>query len=281
MLSLNKIQTTFHCFAQIEDHNVTLIFLFPRPPFKMPANVNKVLGHKELKQQNLYRALAAECLGTLLLNFFGVISCVKTSPLKNDLVEVSLTFGLVVFAVVQVFGHVSGAHVNPAVTVGMLATGKTPVIRGILYIIAQSVLGNTKLTAKGITTAQGFGVEFLLGFVLVLVVFAVCDPNRPECKYAAPLAIGLTVALGHLATIDYTGSSMNPARSLGSAVLTSDFEHHWVYWLGPCAGGMAAGLLYTFVFAAPVPTQSQTTYTVVSTSDKEVKLHMKRLDDEP
>ncbi|KAK3928145.1 Aquaporin AQPcic [Frankliniella fusca] len=267
----------------------------------MPADVSKVLGHKELKQQNLYRALAAECLGTLLLNFYGVISCVKTNSLKNDLVEVSLTFGLVVFAVVQVFGHVSGAHVNPAVTVGMLATGRTPVVRGLLYIIAQcvgaiigtglvkavtpesftEVLGNTKLTAKGITTAQGFGVEFLLGFILVLVVFAVCDPNRPECKYAAPLAIGLTVALGHLATIDYTGSSMNPARSLGSAVLTSDFEHHWVYWLGPCAGGMAAGLLYTFVFAAPAPTHSQTTYTVVSTSDKEVKLHMKRLDDEP
>lgn len=68
----------------------------------MPADVGKVLGHQELKQQNLYRALAAECLGTLLLNFYGVISCVKTNSLKNDLVEVSLTFGLVVFAVVQV-----------------------------------------------------------------------------------------------------------------------------------------------------------------------------------
>lgn len=65
-----------------------------------------------------------------------------------------------------------------------------------------AVLGNTQLASKqGITAAQGFGVEFLLGFVLVLVVFAVCDPNRPECKYAAPLAIGLTVALGHLATV--------------------------------------------------------------------------------
>lgn len=63
---------------------------------------------------------------------------------------------------------------------------------------------------------------------------------------------------------------MNPARSLGSSVLTADFEHHWVYWLGPCAGAMAAGLLYTYVFAAPVPSQTQTTYTVVSTSDKEV-----------
>lgn len=263
-------------------------------------DVNKVLGHQELKQQNLYRSLAAECVGTLLLNFYGVMSCMKMNPLKNDFVEVSLTFGLVVFAVVQVFGHVSGAHVNPAVTAGMLVTGRTPVIRGFLYIVAQcvgaiigtglvkavspealgAVLGNTKLT-KDLTAAQGFGVEFLLGFVLVLVVFAVCDPNRPECKYAAPLAIGLTVALGHLATIDYTGSSMNPARSLGSAVLTGDYSHHWVYWMGPCAGAMAAALLYTYVFAAPVSSQTQTTYTVVSTSDKEVKLHMKRLDDEP
>ena len=79
----------------------------------MPADVRKVIGHQELKQQNLYRALAAECLGTLLLNFYGVISCVKTNSLKNDLVEVSLTFGLVVFAVVQVRLVAIDAYLNP------------------------------------------------------------------------------------------------------------------------------------------------------------------------
>lgn len=105
-----------------------------------------------------------------------------------------------------------------------------------------ALLGNTKLTAKGITTAQGFGVEFLLGFVLVLVVFAVCDPNRPECKYAAPLAIGLTVALGHLATVsiaDAVTRGVCPSRSAVAAAARPAPPHVGLpssRWAGAHAG---------------------------------------------
>lgn len=68
----------------------------------------------------------------------------------------------------------------------------------------------------------------MLGFVLVLTVFGVCDPNRHEAKPAGALAIGIAVAVGHLATVDYTGSSMNPARSFGAAVVANIWEDHWV-----------------------------------------------------
>lgn len=72
-------------------------------------------------------------------------------------------------------------------------------------------------------------MEFFLGFILVMVVFGVCDDNKGEInKAAGALAIGLTVTLGHLAAIDYTGSSMNPARSFGSAVIANVWDHHWV-----------------------------------------------------
>lgn len=70
--------------------------------------------------------------------------------------------------------------------------------------------------------------QFSLGFVLVLVVCGVCDANRPDAKPAGPLAIGLAVALGHFATIKFTGSSMNPARTFGSAVIINNWENHWV-----------------------------------------------------
>lgn len=82
--------------------------------------------------------------------------------------------------------------------------------------------------AKELTALQGFGVEVFLGFVLVLTVFGVCDQNRPEAKAAGPLAIGLAVTLGHLGAIHFTGASMNPARSFGSAVIATYWTHHWV-----------------------------------------------------
>lgn len=178
----------------------------------------------------------------------------------------------------QAIGHVSGGHINPAVTVAMLITGKISLIRAILYIIVQCAgatagtgslkallpeslqnnLGHTALYELGtdvITPMQGLGLEFFLGFILVFTVFGVCDGNKPgkkrlidtacrtiwliwmvfvcvcvhsDSKYIAPLAIGLAVTVGHLGTIKYTGSSMNPARTFGTAVVTNQWANHWV-----------------------------------------------------
>jgi len=263
------------------------------------AKVKETLGFDEFstakKTAQVWKSLLAEFLGNLLLNFFGCLSCVtlNESNTLGRLVMIALTFGFVIFVVVQTLGHVSGAHVNPAVTSGMLVTGNISVIKGLLYIVAQCLgaltgsailkaltpeklhdtgLGMTQVDPQ-LTSLQGFGIEFFLGFVLVLTVFGVCDPNKPDAKAAAALAIGLAVALGHLAAIEYTGSSMNPARTFGSAVIAGIWENHWVYWIGPCVGGAAAGLLYKHAFAAPPlgPVKIIERYTAVSSDERELK----------
>lgn len=150
----------------------------------------------------------------------------------------------------------------------MLVTGKISFVRAILYIIVQccgaiagtaalksvipeafhSGLGHTDLAAD-VLPAQGLGIEFFLGFVLVFTVFGVCDENKPgmwkpitkmetnfflilsnllDSRFVAPLAIGLTVTLGHLGAVAFTGASMNPARTFGTAVIRNSWNNHWV-----------------------------------------------------
>lgn len=88
-------------------------------------------------------------------------------------------------------------------------------------------LGHTALN-EHISPQQGLGIEFFLGFLLVFVVCGVTDGNKPDSRFIAPLAIGLTVTLGHLGVVSFTGSSMNPARTFGTAFVTDNWENHWV-----------------------------------------------------
>lgn len=249
------------------------------------------LGTEELsnKSSGLWRALLAEFVGIFILNFFACAACTHAN---GDKTLISLAFGLSVFMVVMSIGHISGGHINPAVTAGMLAAGKVSVIRALLYVAAQCAgavaatttldvlipksyqngLGNTGLK-DGVTDLQGLGFEFFLGFVLVLCVFGVCDDNKPDSRFVAPLAIGLTVSLGHLGVVEYTGSSMNPARSFGTAFVTDSWGHHWIYWAGPILGGVVAALLYTQLFKAPTVSDASERYRTTA-DDKEVMLNL-------
>lgn len=264
------------------------------------GKVKEILGVNDITQRNcnIWKALLAEFIGNMLLNLFGCGTVIGVNDGNaHTLLTIALAFGIVIFLVVNTIGHVSGAHVNPAVTAGMLVTGNISVIKGLLYVVVQCLgalvgsallkaltpdsihdtgLGNTGVN-KNITDLQGFGFEFFMGFILVLVVFGVCDPNRPESKTTGALAIGFAVTAGHLLAVEYTGASMNPARSFGSALIASDWRAHWVFWLGPICGGIVAALLYKWAFAAP-PSGTVTIierYSTTNADEKEMNVRSK------
>ncbi|XP_013785705.1 aquaporin AQPAe.a-like [Limulus polyphemus] len=246
------------------------------------TNIRQILGLEDLaKMKVLSAALLAEFLGTAILVLIGCGSCITGWDLDYSptIVQIALAFGVTVGTVVQFIGHVSGGHINPAVTLGFLVTKKISLFRAMLYVIVQclgaivgagllkgltpsNLQGNLGATVvnQHLSPVQGFVVELCITFVLVFTVFACCDENRGDIKGSAPLAIGLSVATCHMFAIKYTGASMNTARSFGPAVVANVWSNHWVYWIGPILGGVIAALLYQFIFSAPTPPSEESEY---------------------
>jgi len=258
-------------------------------------SVTPYLGFDELSKDKLgtFKEIAAEFIGTLLLVFVGCGSCVggdddSSLSQQAQYVRIALCFGLTVATLAQTLGHVSGCHVNPAVTSGLIIGQKVGLVKGLLFIVFQCLgafvgalilhavlpvtvrgapgLGCTGVNPK-ISVGQAFGVEFMITFLLVLVVFASAADihNAPNVKGSAPLAIGLSVTTAHLFAAPLTGSGMNPARSLGPSIVRGCWDDHWLYWVGPIVGGITAALMYQLVLKAP-PT---VTYTGVTKQEKE------------
>ncbi|XP_049954962.1 aquaporin AQPAe.a-like [Schistocerca serialis cubense] len=216
-----------------------------------------------------WRKFAAEFIGTFLLVLVGCGSTTVawSEGYKPTTVQISLAFGLIVACVVQCLGHVSGAHVNPAVTVGLLSAGHVFLLRAVMYIAAQcagaiaaavvlkaltpeeseSTLGVTAVSPH-LTLTQAVFVEAFITFFLVMTVF-----GARSARGSAGFAIGLSITTCHLFAMQYTGASMNPARSLGPAMVTGVWHNHWVYWMGPLAGGIAAGAMSSCLFRPSVP----------------------------
>ncbi len=232
----------------------------------------------------LKNKLMAEFFGTLWLVFGGCGSAVlaanflSTDPTPVNLgigfVGVSLAFGLTVMTMAYAIGHISGCHLNPAVTVGLVVGGRHPASEAIPYIIAQ-VLGGIAgagilyLIASGkagFSTAGGFAsngfgehspggysmvaalvAEIVLTFFFLMIILGSTDKRAPQGF--APLAIGLGLTLIHLIGIPVTNLSVNPARSTGPALFVGGWaiQQLWLFWLAPIVGAALAGIVYPIV----------------------------------
>jgi MIP family channel proteins len=207
----------------------------------------------------------AEGIGTFGLVFAGC-GAIMTDTLSHGQVThvgVSLVFGLIITVMIYAFGHISGAHFNPAVTLAFVLTRHFPVRRLVGYWIAQLLgatlaagclwlllgnvahLGATEPSGSG-GAWQSFGLEILLTFFLMLVIMAMATDTRAVGQ-AAALGIGSTVGLEALFAGPICGASMNPARSLGPALMSGTWTAQWVYLLGPLIGAVIGAYVYQWL----------------------------------
>jgi len=230
---------------------------------------------------SLTKRCSAEFLGTLWLVFGGCGSAVIAATFPSTgicLLGVSLAFGLTVLTMAYAIGHISGCHLNPAVTIGLWTGKRIPASDILPYIVAQ-VLG--AITGAGLLyviasgkagfnvangfAANGYGVnspggytllaclvaETLLTFMFLMIILGSTDTRAP--KGLAPLAIGFGLTLIHLISIPVTNTSVNPARSTGPALFVGGWaiQQLWLFWLAPIVGAALAGLAYSFFAGTP------------------------------
>lgn len=224
---------------------------------------------------------AAEAIGTFWLTFGGCGSAVIAAGFPDvgiGLLGVSLAFGLTVVTMAYAIGHISGCHLNPAVTVGLAAGGRFPAGQIVPYVVAQvigaivaaAVLYVIASGAPGFDLAGGFAsngygehspgqysltsalvAELLLTAVFLFVIMGATHGKAPVGF--APLAIGLTLTLIHLISIPITNTSVNPARSTGPALFVGSWAlaQLWLFWVAPLAGGAIGGVVYRWLSDEP------------------------------
>ena len=223
------------------------------------------------------KKLVAEFIGTFWLVLGGCGSAVLAAAFPEvgiGLAGVSLAFGLTVLTMAYAIGHISGCHLNPAVTIGLWAGGRHPVGEILPYILAQvlgAILGAFVLymiasgkagfdVAGGLASngygahspgayslQAGFLTEIVMTLMFLLIILGATDRRAPTGF--APIAIGLGLTLIHLISIPVTNTSVNPARSTGPALMVGDWAiaQLWLFWVAPIAGALIAGFLYRWL----------------------------------
>ncbi|KAL2526404.1 putative aquaporin PIP2-5 [Abeliophyllum distichum] len=247
-----------------------------------------LIDAEELTKWSFYRALIAEFVATLLFLYITVLTVIgyksqTDTDLNGDvcggvgILGIAWAFGGMIFILVYCTAGISGGHINPAVTFGLFLARKVSLIRAVMYMVAQCLgaicgVGLVKAFQKsyykkyggganelneGYSTGVGLAAEIIGTFVLVYTVFSATDPKRnardSHVPVLAPLPIGFAVFMVHLATIPITGTGINPARSLGAAVIYNQnkaWDDHWIFWVGPFIGAAIAAFYYQFILRA-------------------------------
>jgi len=223
--------------------------------------------------RDFWRAVSAEFLATFMFIYVCLSVVVNTSDnplaLPTATLAISLVFGFTIFVLIHCFGHISGANINPAVTLALVATKQIHPVKGVAYVLAQCLGSVLACLVIGLSSGVGgdflganlighdgnvlyaFVSEMLLTFGLVFTVFATVDPSR-EDTHLGPLAIGFAVGIAHLVNVPITGCGINPARSLGPALFEvsgAALADLWVFVLAPSVGALLAAFVYTQWFA--------------------------------
>ena len=208
------------------------------------------------------RKLVAEALGTFTLVFGGLLAILAAAALGGPIqVAVAFGFGLSLLAGLYAFGEISGGHFNPAVSLGFMLSGRLSPNGMLGYWAAQFVGGILGALAVliafgsddgGVTTTQAsaawdaFWLELLLTMICVAVIL---QSSRSERIYGtALLAIPLTLVAVHLAAIPFSGASVNPARSFASALVGTEFDDLWIYFIAPPIGAVIAAVAHRYLF---------------------------------
>ncbi len=225
------------------------------------------MGEARVHRFDIRRYLS-EALGTFALVAIGpgaAMVSAKTGAFGHA--GVALAFGLVVCLVVASSGHLGGAHINPAVTIGFWSVRRFPGRDVVPYVIAQCIgaiaasailawllgpVGNFGATVPALSVARAFVIELGYSAILGFVIMAVATDDRTP-PAVAPFAIGATVFAGALVTGPLTGGSFNPARTLGPAMVGGIWTAHWLYWLAPTVGIVGAMHLYDLLRSARPP----------------------------
>ncbi len=220
---------------------------------------------------SLFQKLLSEFIGTFALVFVGVGSICADAYLRAQgqhglgLLGIALAFGLAYAIIVSAVGHISGGHLNPAVTIGFWVTKKISTLDALSSWIAQllgatfaaylvtvtipetvwrSVGLGTPDLAPDFTRVHGMALEAIATFLLVFVVFATAADPKGAFNKIAGFAIGLTITMDILVAGPFTGGAINPARAFGPALVSHHWQNQGVYWVGPLIGGVLAGWIY-------------------------------------
>jgi len=251
----------------------------------LPTVINETHRNTDtvrLQPFSFRQAIIAEFFGTFVLITVGCGAIMASSEIQSafdssGLISVAMGFGFMVALIGRSFGHVSGAHLNPAVSLACYVTGRLSVDRlvaycitqyvasfaacGLLYAVVPHALERTMgatILAHDVSDWQAAVIEVVITFNLVFFAFAVSDrAASPESAGMAPVLTGLVLAAQIFFAGPLTGASMNPARSFGPAVFSNKWGSHWVFWVGPFVGAVLGGLSYHHGYqAVPSPPKS-------------------------